>query len=169
MTSSAILKRLIAAYPQRDISESTALVYIANLDDVPIRVLDWSVNVLIRTHKWFPTVQELRTTCIEIMLGYTEETSFRDFMSAREEVLRDPFIRAVAEIAGWDTLHQATSEKAVLTWGKAYQYVINQINTGDLNANIRQYCGTAQLDGTGTGGNRPALPTRGGTDVRRTD
>lgn len=69
-----IIADLAAAFPRMKIDRDTLRVYIADLEDLPIDVVDVAVRDLRRTHEWFPTISHIREATAERMLGLPSES-----------------------------------------------------------------------------------------------
>jgi hypothetical protein len=60
---------LAAAYPNSSISEQTAEVYEVSLADLDVRAAELSVQRLVATSRFMPTVSEIRETACSFALG----------------------------------------------------------------------------------------------------
>ncbi len=55
-----VLELLSLAYPDKRLEAATLKVYLENLDDIPIYVLEAAVRAHIQASSWFPRVSDLR-------------------------------------------------------------------------------------------------------------
>ena len=56
---------LTAAYPAANITNATMNVYYEHLKDIPIQVMERAAARIVETAKFFPSVAELRETCLK--------------------------------------------------------------------------------------------------------
>jgi hypothetical protein len=56
----AILERLIQAFPEKRLPKDSYLVYLDELADIPVMLLERAARHLIRTSTYFPRISELR-------------------------------------------------------------------------------------------------------------
>lgn len=62
-----VLALLQAYYPQAELTEARAAIYVDLLQDIPSQALKQAARVHMATQKWFPTVAELRQPALDLL------------------------------------------------------------------------------------------------------
>ncbi len=61
-----VLRRLSSAFPDRPLDEQTLQVYLEELGDIPLPILEQAASRLIQTSAWFPRIAELRQVSMQL-------------------------------------------------------------------------------------------------------
>jgi hypothetical protein len=56
-----VLEQLSLAYPEKKLDAGTLQLYLDNLDDIPLYLLESAVRAHIQSSSWFPRISDLRT------------------------------------------------------------------------------------------------------------
>jgi hypothetical protein len=108
-----LFKRLFAAYPNTQIADETMGVYVENLIDIPLGELQVIIKQAIATHKFLPTVAEIRDMRHGLQhfeqLTYVEAwdtvvKEIRRIGSYGAPQFQDPITARVVKSMGWREL-----------------------------------------------------------------
>ena len=84
--------RLLAYFPQREVSAETIAAYHDILGDMDGEVFTLAVRHCVETCDWFPTVRQLKRAADEIQAARIPDTYER--MKAFPQLIRNPAVRA---------------------------------------------------------------------------
>lgn len=104
---SELVADLAKAFPRQAVSGDSVRVYRRALEDIPPAVLQETVDELIRTSRFFPTVAEIREAAAERTLGLPSEAEALEQIKARQRWARDP---EILDPADPPTLHPLVRE-----------------------------------------------------------
>lgn len=127
---------MAAAYPNTQVSDATVEVYVSMLHDIPLNVLNPSVQQCMAESEFLPTVAKVREKALVLCSPVAPEP-----MEAWGIVLReiartgfynspkfdDPIITRAVDCIGWQTL--CTSENAIADrahFAKVYEGIVRQ-------------------------------------------
>lgn len=83
VTAATLIARLARAFPRQPVPRDTFELYLVDLSEVPVAVLEPAVTHLIRTSEWFPTVSAIREACAENVLELPSEAAALAQVEAR--------------------------------------------------------------------------------------
>ena len=104
----SILQHLIHAYPDRNLDEDTLLVYLDELADIPVPLLERVAHQHIQTSPWFPRISDLRHAAQQFA-GTSQFASSPtpgvDFLDLEAYKLEDDYFKlGEFDIKKWDKL-----------------------------------------------------------------
>lgn len=104
----AVLERLIQAFPDKRISQSSLQVYVDELADIPPMLLERAVRRHIRTSAFFPRVSELRQAAEQIISKYPYIPGLsphESYLTLEAHLLEDDYFHhAEFNLAKWEKL-----------------------------------------------------------------
>lgn len=119
-----LIDELRHAFPRQELTAGTLTVYVRELADLPVGVVELTVRELIRTCVFFPTVAELRAAAAERMMALPDEHDALAQVHARQEWARGSRLNdapelhpaveeAVRAIGGWHAFRSADRPEIV--------------------------------------------------------
>lgn len=109
-----VLKQLFAAYPNAQVHEGTVAMYYRLLQDIPVEQLQVVVDECVATHKFLPTVAEVREKYYDLAGAMLEQSAAEAWGSVELAIRRvtrygtprfkDPRVAKVVEMMGWQEL-----------------------------------------------------------------
>lgn len=123
MTVADCVADLKAAFPRDKCPPETFAIYLRELGDLPVDVLQAAARDLIRTCRFFPSIAEIRAAAAEFLLGLPTETEALAQVEARLRWTRDregeapavhPLVRQAAEHVGGFSTFRATDAPSVI-------------------------------------------------------
>ena len=107
----ALVAKLVAAFPNREIPAATVKVYVSHLSGISAHLLATAVDELIQTSVFFPTIAELRKAAAQAKLGNvpSAEEAWSEVLSVMRNAGHDfqpefshrAIDRAVRDVGGW--------------------------------------------------------------------
>jgi hypothetical protein len=107
----ALVAKLVAAFPNREIPAATVKVYVGHLSCIPTQLLAIAVDELIQTSVFFPTIAELRKAAAQAKLGDvpSAEEAWSEVLTEMRSTGRQytpdfshrAIDRAVRDVGGW--------------------------------------------------------------------
>jgi hypothetical protein len=150
--ASQLLSELARAFPRHPVTRETLDVYLRELADLPVDVLERAVRELIRTSEWFPTVRAIRESASEHALGLPGEADALAQVEARQAwgrqdeqtrgtppALHPLVAEALDHVGGWHAFRTA-DEPAVVRgqFGRLFRELrsaaLREAQIGDLAA-----------------------------------
>jgi hypothetical protein len=140
MTTHDLIGDLAAALPKPPPTREQIVVYVRELEDIPVPVLEAAVRKIIRTAQWFPTVAEIRLAAAEVTLHLPSEPEALRQIDARMTWARDkrgtappvhPLVyEALRRVGGWHAF-RSTEKGTVIRgqFGRLYRDLRDQALT----------------------------------------
>ena len=107
----ALVAKLVAAFPNREIPAATVKIYVNHLSSVPAHLLATAVDELIQASVFFPTIAELRKAAAQAKLGNvpSAEEAWSEVLAemrsaglqCKPEFSHRAIKRAVQDVGGW--------------------------------------------------------------------
>lgn len=119
-----LIADLSRAFPRQPVTRDTLVVYLRELSDMPVEVLEPTIRELIRTSEFFPTVRAIREAAAERSLGLPSEADALSQIEARmlwartgshgEQPPVHPLVKeALDHIGGWHAFRAADEPSVV--------------------------------------------------------
>ena len=104
----SLLRRLLLAYPEKRLDQSTLQVYQQELADIPLGLLEQAVTHHIHASPWFPHISDLRLAA-QKLAGSQSFASLPspgvDFLALEAQQLEDGYFHcAVFDFTAWEKL-----------------------------------------------------------------
>lgn len=143
------IRRLVAAFPGKDISPETVTIYADRLSDIPAEHLPIVIERIIDTRTFFPAVAEIKEAYVDLLLGPPDPHGALEWCKAERKRLefeaeqrywaqdvlsrglqrptpampsewRDPVTQETVRLCGWDDLFAMDEDFQFGYWAKRY-------------------------------------------------
>lgn len=144
-----IIKIMVSAYPNTQISDATREAYVTMLRDIPLNVLEASIRQAMAESEFLPTIAKIREKALaltqpEHVSSFEAWGVVRKAMAQvgfyRYPTFEDPLIAKAVECIGWQTLCSSENEPADRAhFAKVYESLVKrEIDDARITPEVRQ-------------------------------